>query len=134
MQLINSFSLQKYTGEYKTWPLETQLLLNEIPTKTFLLGFQLLHQFELSSGEFLLISDWDCPFEEATEVLLLNADLILAARHTFSVPYGSFNLEDLQLIDDANLKLIFYDNDCRQVTILDKKTGLFGSRIKVVQG
>jgi hypothetical protein len=133
MQIINSFSLQKHTGEYKTWPLETQLLLNEIPTKTFLPGFQLLHQFQLSSGEFLLISDWDCPFEEATEVLLLNADLVPISRHTFSVPYGSFNLEQLQVIDDVNLKLTFYDGDCRQVTILDKKIGLFGSRIKVVQ-
>jgi hypothetical protein len=133
MKPITLFSLQTHTGDYANWPQETQLLHNKEPTQTFLPGYQLLHQFQLISGEYLLIADGDCPFEEATEVLLLNADLTLAARHTFSVPYGSFNLDDLQVIDDANLKLTFYDGDCRQVTILDKKTSLFGSRIKVFQ-
>ncbi len=133
MKKINIFSLIQHTGDYATWPLKTQLLINQQPTQTYLPGYQLLHQFQLTSGEYLLITDWDCPFEEATEVLLLSADLTLAARHTFSVPYGSFNLDDLQVMDDVNVKLTFYDHDCRQVTILDKKTGLLGTRISVAQ-
>jgi hypothetical protein len=133
MQTINSFSLQAHNGEYNTWPLQTLLIKNAAPTQAYLPGYQLLHQFQLSSGEFLLITDWDCPFEEATEVLLLSTDLALIARHTFAVPYGSFNLEAIQVIDDANLKLTFYQNDCWQVTILAEKTGLLGSRIKVTQ-
>ena len=81
----------------------------------------------------MLITDWDCPFEETTEVFLLSAELALIARHSFSVPYESFNLEDLQIIDDTNLQLTFYDNDCRQVTVTAKKMGLLGSRINVAQ-
>lgn len=127
------FSMQTHTGDYQKWPLETLLLKNALPTQTYLPGYQILHQFQLNSGEYLLISDWDCPFEEATEVLLLSAKLALIARHSFGVPYGSFNLKDLQVIDDANLKLIFYQNDSRQVTITAKKIGLLGSRIKATQ-
>ncbi len=133
MKKINIFSLHQHSGDYSAWPLKTQLLINQQPTQTYLPGYQLLHQFQLISGEYLLIADWDCPFEEATEVLLLSSDLIMVARYTFSVPYGSFNLDDLQVIDDANLKLTFYDNDCRQVTILNTKIGFFGSRISVAQ-
>lgn len=133
MQIINSFSLQTHTGEYNTWPLKTLLLKNAAPTQAYLPGYQILHQFQLSSGEYLLIADWDCPFEEATEVLLLSAELAIIARHSFGVPYGSFNLEALQVIDDANLTLTFYQNDCKQVTIAAEKNGLLGSRIKVTQ-
>lgn len=132
MKKIDMFSLIQHSGDYQAWPLVTQLLHHNQPTQTYLPAYQLLHQFQLISGEYVLIADWDCPFEEATEVLLLSAELALIARHSFSVPYGSFNLDDLQAIDDTNLKLTFYDNDCRQVSIKAKKTGLLGSRIKVV--
>ena len=131
MKPVALFSLQTHAGDYQAWPFETQLLLNNQPTQTYLLGYQLLHQLQLASGEYVLITDWDCPFEEATEVLLLSTQLKLLARHTFAVPYGSYLLDTLQVLDDANLKLIFYQDDCRQVTIAAKKIGLFGSRIKV---
>ena len=133
MKKIDSFSFVTHTGDYQSWPLKTQLLHHKQPTQTHLPGYQLLHQFILATGEYVLITDWDCPFEEATEVVLLSAAFALTARHSFSAPYGSFNLEDLQVIDETNLKLTFYQNDCRQVTIATKKTGLLGSRIKVVQ-
>jgi len=133
MKKIDIFSLIQHSGDYQAWPLETQLLHHNQPTQTYLPAYQLLHQFQLISGEYVLIADWDCPFEEATEVLLLSAELALIVRQSFSVPYGSFNLEDLQVIDDTNLKLTFYDNDCMQVTIAAKKTGLLGSRIKAAQ-
>ena len=133
MTPITLFSLQTHTGDYQKWPLKTLLLKNATPTQAHLPGYQILHQFQLNSGEYLLITDWDCPFEEATEMLLLSAELALIARHSFGVPYGSFNLEALQVIDDANLTLTFYQNDCKQVTITAEKTGLLGSRIKVTQ-
>ena len=133
MTPITLFSLQTHTGDYQKWPLKTLLLKNATPTQAHLPGYQILHQFQLNSGEYLLITDWDCPFEEATEMLLLSAELALIARHSFSVPYGSFNLEALQVIDDANLTLTFYQNDCKQVTITTEKTWLLGSRIKVTQ-
>ena len=133
MKKIDIFSFVQHSGDYQSWPLKTQLLLQSQPTQTQLPAYQLLHQFLLESGEYVLVADWDCPFEEATEVFLLSAKLALIARHSFSVPYGSFNLDDLQVIDDTNLRLTFYDNDCRQVTIATKITGLLGSRIKVTQ-
>jgi hypothetical protein len=133
MQKINSFSLQTHTGEYKTWPLETQLYLNENPTKTYLPGFQLLHQFELSAGEFLLITDWDCPFEEATEVLLLSADLQLLDRHKFGAPYDSYCLDKVEVIDDANIKLTIYQDIQYLVTINAHKALLTGKRLQITR-
>ncbi len=66
-------------------------------------------------------------------MFLLRAELALVARHSFSVPYGSFNFEDLQVIDDTNLQLTFYENDCRQITVTAKKMGLLGSHININQ-
>lgn len=117
MQTIDIFSLKDHAGEYQNWPLRTQLLINGSPSPCYVPGYRLLHQFQTPAHEYLLINDWDCPFEEATEIILLDSQLRVLTVRTFGVPYGSFLLDDVLVMDDANLKLTFFQDDHWQVTI-----------------
>ena len=117
MQAIQCFSLAKHSGEYKDWPLKTPLFLNGEPTSLAIPGFQLLHQFQLQSGDYLLITDWDCMFEEATEFLLISNDFKISARKTLGAPYASFLLDTVEILNSNQLKVTIFENDYFLLTI-----------------
>ena len=117
MQVIIVFSLVTHSGAYKDWPLKTPLLLNGQPTSLVIPGFQLLHQFQLQSGEYLLITDWDCPFEEATEFLLISGDFKIIARKKLGTPYASFLLDSVEVLNNHQLKVTIFENDHFLLTI-----------------
>ncbi|MGZ0076939.1 hypothetical protein [Methylomonas sp. YC3] len=117
MQTTDIFSLKSHAGEYQDWPLQTQLLINGLPSSSYVPGYRLLHQFQTPAHEYLLICDWDCPFEEATEIILLDSQFNVLAVRSFGVPYGSFWLDEVWVLDDANLKLRFFRDEDWQVTI-----------------
>jgi hypothetical protein len=125
MKKIDIFSLQTHSGEYATWPLKTQLLMHGAATATYLPGYEILHQFLLDAGEYLLITDWDCPFEEAKEFVLLSATLSILSKRKLGVPYGSFLLMGVQVLDAKNLMLDFGNgNDAKdewQLTVKPSK-------------
>ena len=120
MQKINIFSLQTHLGEYKNWPLKTLLLKNGESTTTYLPGYELLHQFELPASEYLLITDWDCPFEEATEFILLDSTLKILAKRKLAVPYGSFLLENLQVLSEHTIRLEFDNKAYWKLSVMPK--------------
>jgi hypothetical protein len=117
MQTIDIFSLKDHAGDYRHWPLQTQLLINGLPSSCYVPGYRLLHQFQTPADEYLLINDWDCPFEEATEIILLDSQFKVLAVRSFGVPYGSFSLDEVLVLDEANLKLTFFRDEHWQVTI-----------------
>ena len=117
MQAVTLFSLAKHAGEYKDWPLKTPLLLNSQSTSLAIPGFQLLHQFKLQSGDYLLITDWDCPFEEATEFLLISNDFKISARKTLGAPYAGFLLDTVEILNSNQLKVTIFENDYFLLTI-----------------
>lgn len=80
MTPITRFSLEAHAGPYAGWPRRSRLLDAGRSTSTWLPGYQLGFQFALDDGGFLLVSDWDCPFEEVYEVLLLSPSLRLITR------------------------------------------------------
>ncbi|MBD9354708.1 hypothetical protein [Methylomonas albis] len=120
MQAIEIFSLKSHAGEYQDWPLRTQLLINGLATSSYVPGYRLLHQFKTSADEYLLICDWDCPFEEATEIILLGSQLNVLAVRSLGVPYGSFWLDEVLVLDNVNLKLTFFRDEHWQVTVTSK--------------
>ncbi|OQW75616.1 MAG: hypothetical protein BVN35_08170 [Proteobacteria bacterium ST_bin11] len=120
MRATDIFSLERHDGEYENWPLQTRLLINGLPSSCYLPGYRLLHQFQTPANEYLLISDCDCPFEEATEVILLDSQCKVLALRSFRVPYGAFCLDEAQVLDPANLKLSFFRDDHWQLTITPK--------------
>ena len=59
----------------------------------------MLWQFETSGG-YLLITDYDCPFEEITNFALLSTDLRLLSCRWIGVPYESFVLDAVDWLDE----------------------------------
>ena len=116
MHTIDRFALEQHEGLYESWPLRSGLLLDgqEIPLRVP--GYVLLHQFETQHG-YLLITDCDCPFEEATSFVLLSNAMRLLACRTLSAPYASFLLERIEWLDASRCRAIFNRNDSWLVTL-----------------
>lgn len=108
MQPITNYRLAEPTGDYARWPQCTMLLdADGRATGLAVPGYALLHQYRVSV-ETLLITDWDCPYEEATEVLLLDAQHRLLARRSFGAPYASWSLQKAEVMDARRLRLDFH--------------------------
>jgi hypothetical protein len=93
------FSLARHTGPYEAWPLKTPLLIHGAHTGISVPGYVLLAQF--STLEYhLLVTDYDCPFEERTEFILLDKDKtrVLDCRDIGGA-YASFLFDGLDWTD-----------------------------------
>ena len=122
MRAVSYFGLEKHSGAYATWPLRTALLHHGQRTGVKVPGFEILHQFERNNGEYLLVLDWDCPFEEATEVLLLSPGFRILSRKTYGGPYSSWLLHKFISITDESFYLDFRENEIlRRIQIEPKK-------------
>lgn len=99
-------------------------------TRTRIPGYCLLHQFKTQFG-YLLITDFDCPFEEATSFSLLSFSNQLLSHHTLGVPYGSFNLERIDWIDETSAKVVFYEKDQWLLTLRPRRIPFIWSRIQL---
>jgi hypothetical protein len=116
MQTTTCFSLERHEGPYETWPLRTRLLIDGVPSATRVPGYALLHQFATPGG-YVLVTDCECPFEEATSCVLLDKKSQLLSSRTLSIPYGSYQLETIEWLDDHNARLTFRDHDHWLLTI-----------------
>ena len=116
MKPITRFALETHDGPYETWPRRSRLLLDGRPTRIFLPGYSLLHQFETSSG-YVLVTDYDCPFEEITNFALISKRLRLQSCRWLGWPYETFLLEGLDWADDRTFTAFFQGNLCCRFTI-----------------
>ena len=108
MEAIHSFSLAKHDGPYEKWPLRTRLFRDDAPTDAEVPGYVIEAQYRCDAG-FLLITSFDCPFEEANEFVLLAPDLSVLATEHLGVMYGSFLLNAHWPVSDRALRLHYYD-------------------------
>lgn len=116
MAIVARFSLARHQGPYQNWPLRTRLHADGKPTEVCVPGYDLLYQFETPAG-YLLVTDYDCPFEEATSFILLRRDLRLVSYRTLSVPYASFILDHIEQLADDRFRAVFHDNQAWLVVI-----------------
>ena len=116
MQRIERFSLAQHPGPYESWPARSRLLVDGQPSATHVPGYSLLHQFALADGS-LLVTDCDCPFEEATSFILLDPAHRLLSWRTLAVPYGSFLLQDFTWLDEREAVATFYQDDAWRLRI-----------------
>jgi hypothetical protein len=98
MKPINRFTLERHDGPYEKWPLRSRLFLDGRPTDLSLPGYALLHQFETSDG-YILLTDYDCPFEEITNFVLISKHLRLLSCRWLGGMYETFLLERIEWID-----------------------------------
>ncbi len=119
---LSCFSLARHEGEYETWPLETELYFNGQPTCTEVPGYVLEAQYSLDNG-FLLVTTWDCPYEEMATFILLDEDLELLSRTDLGVCQATGDFKDAQWLDGKKLTFRFFNEEKWQLTIMGKKEG-----------
>lgn len=78
---MRRFSLETHAAPYEQWPLKTPVLLDGQPTPAHVPGNSRLHQFWTPQA-YLLVTDCDCPFEEATSFILLSQEM-----RPWGIPY-----------------------------------------------
>src|SRR5262245_24596838 len=88
MNSINRFSLEKHEGPYEKWPLRSRLFSNGERTGISLPGYSLLQQFETPYG-FVLVSDFDCPFEKTTAFSFISPQMRLLSCRWLGWMYTS---------------------------------------------
>lgn len=71
IEAISDFNLERHDGPYHTWPDATRLFFQERDTGRKLRGFTLEAQFRVDN-RYLLVTSYDCPFEELTRFYLLD--------------------------------------------------------------
>jgi hypothetical protein len=105
MKRIERFTLLAHTGDPDTWPLDSQLIADAERTSTRIPGIEILEQFEIIAG-YLLVTDYDSPFEETFHFVLLDHELRIVSSRSLGtrlsfVPDGRVHLlEELRWEDD----------------------------------
>ncbi|MCR9205247.1 MAG: hypothetical protein NXH75_11750 [Halobacteriovoraceae bacterium] len=130
MQKTNRFNLQTHEGEYETWPLKSFLLDEGELTQTKVPGYNLLLALELSDGRFLLIMDYDCPYEEQATAVLLDEDLKILGTKEF--PGGRLiNPDYVEIESESSLTVKTHlKKETFRLQIIQKKW-FFQSPIKI---
>ena len=85
MEIIDNFTLQEHKIEYENRPRESILYFSGNDTGVKVPGYFIERQFELPNY-YLLLNNWDCPFEEGYEVVVLNKQCQVVGNHSFVPP------------------------------------------------
>ena len=106
MQPLQRFALEKHSGPYEKWPMRTRVIVDGVPHPTLTIpGYELLRQYQTDLG-FVLITNYDCPFEEAVSITLVAPDLSRAiSTGTIGAAYYTFWLDDVEWIDANHFRL-----------------------------
>lgn len=126
MEAQQRFSLAKHEGPYERWPVKTALLCDGVPTGTQIEGYVIEAQYRCAHGH-LLITSFDCPFEEANSFTLLDDRFQVLAEAKLGVMYDSFLLNAHWPLDGHTLQL-HYDMRCFYRLHVDPPGGLLRRR------
>ena len=108
MAPIQRYSLETHAGPYASWPLTSVLFAGGQATGARVPGYVIEAQYQTSLGA-LLITSYNCPFEEANAFVLLDAEHAVIARADLAAPYDSFLLSDHWPIDALTLGLHYQE-------------------------
>ncbi|MGI2058973.1 hypothetical protein ACRN9T_17565 [Shewanella baltica] len=113
MQPITAFSLlTARTDGLELNPLKMPLYFNGQYTHTFIAGLVIEGQYRCvlpnKTLGYLVITSFDCPFEESTEFSLLDEAFKLIATTSLAQMYDSFLLHSHWPIADNRLRLHYY--------------------------
>ena len=126
MEPVELFSLVKHDGPYEQWPSRTELLVERAKAGVSIPGYVIEAQYRCGPG-YLLITSYDCPFEEANTFVLLGTDYSVLANTELGVPYGSFLLYASWPVSDCELCLHYYTRSFYTLAVCPPR-GLFRRR------
>jgi hypothetical protein len=108
MHPISLFSLETHDGPYEAWPKKTRLFANGGDTGKSVSGYVVEAQYRCAAGH-LLITSYDCPYEEANDFLLLNDRFETIAKTSLGMMYNTFLLAKHRPRSDMALELDYGD-------------------------
>lgn len=108
-QSTDRFELQAHTGPYSSWPGHSRLIVDGERRRAAIPGYVLLRQYALRDG-FLLVTDFDCPFEESTCFVLLSPQLRVVSQRSLGGMYSSFLLKRVQWQGERELVASFINH------------------------
>ena len=116
MKPITRFSLKKHEGPYEDWGGKSQILIDGVLTNHWTPGYILLHQFKIGDG-FLLLLNYDCPFEESVVAVRLSEDFKILAEKHFGFWYCSWDLDDISVQNPWTLDISFGPEDWYRLSL-----------------
>jgi hypothetical protein len=122
---IDRYRLQPHDGPYKSWPTTSLLRVDGQQTGARVPGYVIEAQYESSLGD-LLITSFDCPFEESNSFVLLDQAYSLIAQTELLVPYSSFLLHEHWVIDASTIGLHYHEAIVYTLRILPPMAWLNG--------
>lgn len=108
MKPVQLFSLESHQGPYDKWPLHTRLFANGVDTDQKVSGYVIEAAYKCETG-YLLITSYDCLFEEANTFLLLNDRFKTIASKSLGGMYSTFLLEAHKPLSANSLALDYGD-------------------------
>lgn len=130
MIAIDNFTIETHEGEYEGRPLKSALYFNGEKLNVKVSGYVIEKQFELPNY-FLLLINWDCPFEEGCEIVVLSKGFKIVGNYSFTPFYHSYLLTSFCELSANQYKLAFNGSDCFKLTINYPKKSLFSKVVCV---
>ena len=81
-------------------------------------GLLIDRQYRLPDGEYLIIADYDCPFEEALAISLLDSAFRTLDRRGIGGMYTTGSLRDVTIEDERTLRFSFFADDLWELEVL----------------
>ena len=104
MQPTDRYRLESHPGPYESWPRTTRLIVDGELTEHTVSGYVIDAQYHCPLGT-LLITSYDCLFEEANSFILLNDEHRIIAKRFLGAMYDSFLLDAHWPIDEFTIAL-----------------------------
>jgi len=123
MDKIECFSFKPQPGPYETWSLCSELIQDGKATGKYIPGFVIGAQYAYKDL-YLLVTSWDCPYEESQEFILLSNDLTVLCKKHIGHIYSTVFLQDHEPV--AEDQALFHCNDDIDI-LVTIKAGLLHS-------
>lgn len=107
MTPIDRYRIEKHEGDYTTWPGKSRLWADDQLLPEPVSGYVIEGQYDTPLGS-LLITSYDCMYEEANSFLLIEPSGRVRAQADLGVPYGSFLLHAHWPVDESTLALHYH--------------------------
>ena len=130
MITIDNFTIETHEGNYENRPLKSALYFNGEKLSVKVSGYVIEKQFELPNY-FLLLINWDCPFEEGCEIVVLSKGFKIVGNYSFTPFYHSYLLTSFSELSLDQYKLVFNDSDYFELMVNYPKSRLFSKVVYV---
>lgn len=120
------FTLRASSGDAPT-----RTLLHEGRPVAEIKGVDLVAHFAVEDIGWLLITDFDCPFEETVQVHLLDREFQPLDRFEFDEPYRPGVVESVVRLGETRFRLAFPDAEHRHlIEVAQREEGWFRTRTR----